>query len=334
MPSPPRATYRLQFRGGFGFAQPREVVPYLATLGISHVYASPLSRRAPARPMATTSSTRPSSIPSSAARTALRRLVAALHAHGMGLILDIVPNHMGVGADNPWWHDMLAGGPGPYAARLFDIDWEALAGATPGRLLLPVLGDPYGEVLARGELRFAPSREGRSVDLAYFEHRYPLAPATLELIDPALTEALQEGREARVGDLLEAASTPERIDAVHEAQPWRFAWWRLGRHALNYRRFFDIMDLACVRMEDGSVFDEAHGLVLDLLRKGSLDGLRIDHVDGLADPGAYSRPSARGDAGGDRAAALPAGREDPGRRRAAARILAGRREPRATRRWS
>ena len=287
MPSPPRATYRLQFRGGFGFAQATAIVPYLAALGISHVYASPLqqARAGSTHGYDTVDPTRLD--PGLGTAEAFEALVETLHRHGMGLILDIVPNHMGVGDDNPWWQALLAGGPDLDAARWFDVDWEALAGATPGRLLLPVLGDPYGEVLARGELRFAPSRDGRSVDLAYFEHRYPLAPATLELIDPTLPEALKEGREARIADLLAAASTPERIDAVHEAQPWRLSWWRLGRHALNYRRFFDIMDLACVRMEDGSVFDEAHGLVLDLLKKGSLDGLRIDHVDGLADPGGY-----------------------------------------------
>jgi (1->4)-alpha-D-glucan 1-alpha-D-glucosylmutase len=287
MPTPVRATYRLQFRDGFGFAQATAIVPYLAALGVSHLYASPLqqARTGSTHGYDTVDPTRLD--PALGTAEEFDALVGALHGHGMGLILDIVPNHMGVGGDNPWWQALLAGGPGSDAARWFDVDWEALAGTTPGRLLLPVLGDPYGEVLARGELRFAPSHDGGSVDLAYFEHRYPLAPATLELIDPALPEALKEGREDRVTDLLEAASTPEKIDAVHEAQSWRLAWWRLGRHALNYRRFFDIMELACVRMEDPQVFDEAHVLVLDLSRKGSLDGLRIDHVDGLADPGGY-----------------------------------------------
>ena len=254
----PRSTYRLQFRNGMDFEGACRLVPYLADLGISHLYASPVAT-------AVTGSThgydvtRPNEIePALGGLDGLNRLADTLHARGLGLILDIVPNHMAASLENPWWRSVVAlGEESPYA-RHFDIDWSE-------RLTLPVLGRDFEEELADGAITLA--RDPRHGDLAlnYYEQFFPLHPRT---------HALAEGR---TKDLAE----------IHDAQPWRLTEWTTAARHLSYRRFFEITGLVGLRAEDETVFADAHRLVLDLVRAGTVDGLRIDHVDGLADPRAY-----------------------------------------------
>ena len=303
-PRPAIATYRLQFRGGMDFETAAGIVPYLARLGVSHLYASPIFK-------ARAGSTHGYDVadptlldPVLGGEAGFAKLTAALQGEGMELLLDIVPNHVGVGPDNPWWQDLLRWGEDSPKARFFDVDWQSLAGGTPGRLLLPQLGDPYGKVLEDGGLKVAVQTNPATLVLAYYDNRFPLDPRTwpeaLEgRIDAALLERLRaatpEAWPGLEGDLAGAFEglpqtldlPQERLHALLEAQPWRLAWWRSGNAMLNWRRFFDITELAGLRIEDGPVFDAAHRLVLDLYAKGEVDGLRVDHVDGLAEPGNY-----------------------------------------------
>ncbi len=211
---------------------------------------------------------------------ALRSLVAALRARGMGLIIDIVPNHMGVaGGDNAWWNDVLARGQASEHARFFDIDWSE-------KLLLPILGAPLDEVLANGQIVI--DRSGFQPELVvYGEHRIPLAPETRRDL-PA------------VGDTA-------GMKALLERQHYRLGWWRLADDELNWRRFFTISELAGLRVEDPEVFEAAHALYFRLWREGLIDGVRIDHVDGLIDPAGYCRTLRRRFEEEDRSADAPAG---------------------------
>ncbi len=302
---PPIATYRLQFRNGMDFAKAAEIVPYLKRLGISHLYASPIFK-------ARAGSTHGYDIvdparldPELGGHEGFEKLGQALAANGLGLLLDIVPNHLGVGADNPYWQDLLRWGQEAPSAVFFDVDWDARAGGTPGRILLPQLGAPYGEVLANGELKLALDQDPPSLDIAYYDNRYPLDPRTwamalegrlgddllvrLKAATPATFPTLVndlaaawEGLPATLDDV-----PAETLDALIEAQAWRLAYWRTGNAMLNWRRFFDITELVGVRVEEPEVFRATHALALDLYGKGQLSGLRIDHVDGLAKPGSY-----------------------------------------------
>jgi (1->4)-alpha-D-glucan 1-alpha-D-glucosylmutase len=322
----PRATYRLQFHAGFGFDDACAILPYLQRLGVSHVYASPLLG---ARPGSThgydvTDWTRIN--PELGGMPGFERFSDALQAHGLGLLLDIVPNHMGIGADNAWWMDVLEHGEASAQARWFDIDW------TRGRLVLPTLGRRLAGALADGELSVALDDDGR-FSLRYFDHRFALDPATLAPVlaraaalcgsagqatlealaadhaalpprEPAaaprraeaaaaLRERLRsaaagsdEVHAALVGALAEV-NTPARLAALHDAQAWRLTSWRDASDEINYRRFFDVNELAALRMEEPDVFEATHALVLDLASAGRVDGLRIDHPDGLRDPADY-----------------------------------------------
>ncbi len=255
---PPRATYRLQLRSGVDFATVETILPYLARLGVSHLYLSPIWRAVPG-------STHgydvvdPNVIePELGGETGFAALADAARAMGLGIILDHVPNHMGIRSENAWWWDVLAKGEASAFAGHFDIDWQA--GASPSRVCLPVLGQPYGEVLAAGELEVEATDSG--FVLRYHDQRFPLAVETL----PEDTEGLH---------------------AILERQPYRLAWWRLGSEALNYRRFFDIDGLVGVRVEDEAVFADTHRALLALVGEGKLQGIQLDHIDGLADPMAY-----------------------------------------------
>jgi malto-oligosyltrehalose synthase len=255
-----RATYRLQLRDGVDFAALEAILPYLARLGVSHLYLAPIWQAAPG-------STHgydvvdPNLIePGLGGEAGFRALAAAARAQGLGIILDPVPNHMGTAAENAWWWDVLAKGRESRFAGHFDIDWQATAGATPGRVLLPVLGGPYGEILDAGELEVEATDDG--FELRYHDQRFPLTLDTL----PETTAAL---------------------DALLERQSYRLAHWRLGAEALNYRRFFDIDGLVGVRVEDETVFRDCHEKLLALVGDGLVDGVRLDHIDGLADPTAY-----------------------------------------------
>jgi (1->4)-alpha-D-glucan 1-alpha-D-glucosylmutase len=334
-PTVPVATYRLQFTPTFGFDQAAAVVPYLKALGITHLYASPFLK-------ARSGSTHGYDIidhnafnPELGGEDSFLRLSKALAGADLGLILDFVPNHMGVHyADNAWWLDMLEWGPKSPHAASFDIEWDTLPERPRGGVLLPILGRPYGEALESGEieLRYDPS-EG-SFSAWYFEHRMPIGPSRygeilskvvaeagaadepagrrlLELAaqhrglgNPSRNEAPQfkqaiaavEGGKEIIGRGLAAfqpkSGVPGAVTALHrllERQYYRPAFWRLASNEINYRRFFDINTLAGVRVEDLPKFEAMHRLVSRLIAARQLQGLRIDHIDGLRDPQQYLR---------------------------------------------
>ncbi|MCI0754065.1 malto-oligosyltrehalose synthase [Teichococcus vastitatis] len=297
----PRSTYRIQFHAEFTLDDAVGVVPYLARLGISHLYASPLLPAAPGSMHGYDITAHDAINPALGGKAALRRLVAALRAEGMGLLIDIVPNHMGVdGPHNAWWQDVLANGRDSRFARFFDIDWDNKDPTLAGKMLAPFLGKPYGEALADGELSLvADGPTGLSV--AYYDNRFPIAPRDANTIlddrdgltayDPASLNGLA------------------RLHALLERQHYRLAWWRTATDEINWRRFFDVTGLAGLRAEEPEVFDATHELILRLYAEGLIDGVRIDHVDGLADPGAYCRKLRRrmAIAGARRPAGAPAG---------------------------
>jgi (1->4)-alpha-D-glucan 1-alpha-D-glucosylmutase len=255
-----RSTYRLQLHKGFTFADAEAVVPYLARLGISHLYASPITNAQPGSTHGydVTDPTRVN--PELGGEEGLRSLCAALKREGLGLIIDIVPNHMGIaGGNNAYWQDVLEKGPASPYAGFFDIDWG-------DKLLLPFLGEPLEEALGKGALRI--ERNGDSVAVvAYGSTPYPIRREDHP-------EALEHLGKAPPRDLL-------------ERQHWRLAWWRTGNDELNWRRFFTITELAGLRAEDEAVFEATHALYFRLWDEKLIDGVRIDHIDGLADPATY-----------------------------------------------
>ncbi|NBC48224.1 MAG: malto-oligosyltrehalose synthase, partial [Gammaproteobacteria bacterium] len=346
----PRATYRLQLHADFGFAAAAELVPYLAALGISHCYFSPYLKARPGSTHGYDVVDHGQLNPELGSQVDYDRLCATLEAHGMGQILDLVPNHVGImGGENPWWLDVLENGPASGHAEFFDIDWQPLKQELHGKVLVPVLGDHYGDLLDRGELKLVFAEGAFRVD--YYEHRFPIDPREyprilepglaslrerLEPDDPALAgfeslitafanlpprtaldtaslteryrdKALHQDRLAElcqsnadlqryVQDCLQEynggdgyPADTERLHALLEAQAYRLAHWRVAADEINYRRFFDINDLAALRMENPQAFDATHELVLQWISEGRLQGLRIDHPDGLFDPAAYFR---------------------------------------------
>lgn len=274
----PRATARLQLHKDFTLDDAAATVPYYAALGISHLYASPIlqARAGSTHGYDTVSHERVN--PELGGEDALRRLVAELRRHGMALLLDIVPNHMGVGGDdNAVWLEVLAHGPQGRYAKFFDVDWNAEDPALRGKMLAPFLGRPYGEALAEGELKLA-EKGPTGLALDYFDNLFPIRPedvARAKADLPAYDPATPEGQ-ARLHELL-------------ENQHFRLSHWKLASDEINWRRFFDVTGLGGVRVEVPEVFEESHATILRLYAEGLIDGLRIDHVDGLAQPGAYCR---------------------------------------------
>lgn len=263
----PRATARLQLHAGFTFADAAALVPYYAGLGISHLYLSPITE---ARPGSThgydvTDCTRISA--ALGGEQGFVALASQARAAGLGIVLDIVPNHMAADAThNTWWRDVLAQGQHSPFAHYFDIDWESPDPALRGKVLLPILGDPYWQALESGALSVERRGDGQYT-LRYGDHDLPLAMPDGPTL-PADAQALH---------------------ALLERQPYRLAWWRTGAAMLNWRRFFEITELVGVRQECADVFEATHALPFRLYREGWIDGLRIDHVDGLADPAGYCR---------------------------------------------
>ncbi|WP_369825879.1 malto-oligosyltrehalose synthase [Achromobacter sp. HZ34] len=280
MPAPantgtPRATVRLQFHEGYTLDDAVDQVPYFARLGISHIYASPLTR-------ARRGSTHGYDVvdhaqvnPELGGVAALRRLAKALRAHGMGLILDIVPNHMATSPDNPWWWSVLRDGRASPHATWFDIEWEPADTGLHGKVLAPFLGKPYGEALRDGDIRLRLGDAGWYIDA--HGAPYPLADGTLDTSLPDPAHAYDTN----------TSTGRERLHELLELQAYRLAWWRSAADEINWRRFFEITDLIGVRVEQPEVFDAVHGMVLDFYEEGLIDGLRVDHVDGLSDPLAY-----------------------------------------------
>ncbi|MBL8471820.1 MAG: malto-oligosyltrehalose synthase [Rhodocyclaceae bacterium] len=350
--SGPRATYRVQLNAQFGFRKAAAIVPYLARLGVSHIYCSPYLAARPGSQHGYDIIDHNTLNPEIGDAADYAHFTAVLAAHDMRQMVDVVPNHMGVmGADNAWWLDVLENGPAAKHAGFFDIDWQPLKAELRGKVLLPVLGDHYGKVLERGELKLAFDAERGQFSVHYYEHRFPLDPRTYPHILgtsgaapekaapnpsdeaaalqslltafgrlPARSDTAPEKVAQRASDaesckralawmcarapgmaaridacLARLNGTPgdgasfDALDALMREQAWRLAYWRVASDEINYRRFFDINDLAALRMENATVFDATHCLLADLLASGKVDCLRIDHPDGLYDPAEYFR---------------------------------------------
>jgi (1->4)-alpha-D-glucan 1-alpha-D-glucosylmutase len=349
LPRIPTATYRLQLHHGFRFVAAQALVPYLADLGISDIYASPFFK-ARRKSMHGYSVTNPLIInPELGSRASFNALARSLKSRGMGLLLDIVPNHMALSHDNPWWLEVLEDGQASPYAMFFDINWHPPHRILDGKVLQPILGAPYGQILEGQELRLTLGEEGFSVH--YYEHKFPLDPKTYALIlnhrldslikelgeeDPAILtlrglltliehlpprtagsrKRLQERQ--RQKEILKknlwlryqgnpaikkfidenlvifngTKGDPDSfdlLDRVLRMQPYRLASFRVALDLINYRRFFSVNDLIGLRVEDPQVFEASHGLLFTLIKDGRITGLRIDHIDGLYDPGGYLR---------------------------------------------
>ena len=330
-----RATYRVQLHAGFGFDEAAALTDYLAALGVSHLYSSPALQAAPGSTHGydVVDPTRVSADLGGPAAHA--RLAGALAQHGLGQVLDIVPNHMAIGTrENAWWWDVLANGPASRYADYFDVDWDAPEARLRNTVLLPILGDHYGRVLEAGEIRLV--REGAVFTVQYYEHVAPVALASLDGLLAAAAERAGADELAFIADALrrlpsvtatdadrlirrhrdlavlqgylarlletdprvaaaveavvnEVNADVDALDALLERQSYRLAYWRTAGRELDYRRFFDINTLVGLCVEEEQVFADTHSLVLGWLNLGLLDGLRIDHVDGLRDPEAYLR---------------------------------------------
>ncbi|HYD08641.1 MAG TPA: malto-oligosyltrehalose synthase, partial [Acidimicrobiales bacterium] len=262
------STYRLQLRPEFGFDDAAAVVPYLAELGVTHVYASPYLQAAPGSSHGYDVVDHSRVNDELGGPEAHARFCAALAEHGLGQVLDVVPNHMAITSGNRWWMDVLRHGPSSTYAGYFDVDWDPPESRMRSRVLLPVLGDHYGRVLENGELRV--ERRGDDLVVTYYDHWFPLDPTTTERLD------------------VDAVNTDvDALDALLDQQHYRLAFWRAAKAELDYRRFFDITTLAGLRQEDEVVFEETHALIVRWLIDGTLDGVRIDHPDGLLLPEQY-----------------------------------------------
>jgi (1->4)-alpha-D-glucan 1-alpha-D-glucosylmutase len=355
----PRATYRLQFGPGLTFDDTAALLDYLQALGVSDCYTSPFLETASRGSHGYDVSDHNRLREELGGEAAFGRLAAALRERDMGLLVDVVPNHMGIALNrNAWWYDVLENGAASLYASYFDIDWRPLKSELSDKVLLPILGEQYGIVLDKGELRLS-LEDGRFV-VRYYETVLPISPRSYGRIlghridtlsgrlggehpdvvrlkslitwfatlppptekDPERLAARRRekdiGREKLVALLAESEplrefvaqnvqifnGTPgqprsmDLLDDLLADQAYRVAYWRVAGEEINYRRFFDINDLAAIRMEDPEVFEAAHRLLFRLVREGVVTGLRIDHPDGLYDPAEYFRRLQRG-AGGD-----------------------------------
>jgi (1->4)-alpha-D-glucan 1-alpha-D-glucosylmutase len=328
----PTSTYRLQLGGEITFDRVAALAPYLDRLGVGAVYASPVLR-ARAGSTHNYDVTDPTGLDERfGGREAFEAMARALKRRGLGLVLDVVPNHMAMGSENGWWMDVLAHGRASRYARFFDIDWRGTG--VEGKVLVPILGRPYGQALEAGEIRLVLEEGGLRV--AYFDHRLPVDPAhyarVLDGVDGDPVRAVVErsraipprtrtdgrsvARRARAADALAGelwaayageravrtavdravrawsgrSGTPssfDRLDALINDQAYLLSYWRSALFEIDYRRFFDIPELVSLRQDDPEVFEATHALLLRLVARGEVDGLRVDHVDGLLDPAEY-----------------------------------------------
>jgi (1->4)-alpha-D-glucan 1-alpha-D-glucosylmutase len=345
----PESTYRLQFHVGFTFRDAARLVPYLSDLGVTHCYASPYLKARPGSTHGYDIVNHKLLNPEIGTEEEYSAFVQAQHEHGLGQILDIVPNHMGiVGNENVWWNDVLENGLSSPYASFFDIAWYASPRQSlQEKVLLPILGDAYGQVLESGQFRLTYA--AGTFTLAYFEHRFPAAPRSYRLVlehalpeilgrlsgnapallefqsiitainhlpphyetDPALVEERLREKEVikrRLATLTESspavreavehsvtaingtagdAASFDLLDRLLDEQAFRLAYWRVASDEINYRRFFDVNELAALSMERQEVFEATHERVLELLAGGQIQGLRIDHPDGLYEPRQY-----------------------------------------------
>src|SRR3954470_20289519 len=334
MPSAvPLATYRLQLTADFDFDKAAAVVPYLKALGITHLYTSPVMKARNGSTHGYDTVDHSQLNPELGGEAGFARLHEALTTNDLGLIIDFVPNHVGVHfADNPWWLDVLEWGQASPHAVSFDIDWETLPYRARGGLLLPIIGSSYGQALDNGEIELKYDARQGCFSAWYFEHRLPIAPERYsEILRTVVKEAnaadTAAGKEilalaaqqkglrhpnrteapvfkqqlaaidgaaeiiARGLDAYRAGpDRPTQIQALHmllERQHYKLAQWRLASSEINYRRFFDVNTLAGLRVEDSGTFDAIHTQVRRLIAEDKLQGLRLDHIDGLRDPSQY-----------------------------------------------
>ena len=329
----PVATYRLQLHAEFGFDDAAAIAGYLHDLGISHVYSSPYLQAAPGSMHGYDIVDHHKVNDELGGAEAHERFSLHLGACGLGQVLDIVPNHMAIsGRRNRLWWDVLENGPSSRYSIYFDIDWQPREEKLRNKLLVPILGDHYGKVLARGEIEI--KRRGGEFLIQYFDHELPAAPRSLppilavaaqesgsdylaflsdslcRLPGPTLTDRASVTERHRdkevirgllerlfaetpfIGEVVDRTlgqfnRDPARLDEVLELQSYRLAFWRTAKQELAYRRFFDVNTLVGLRMEDPHVFADTHALILKWLREGVLDGIRVDHPDGLRDPRQY-----------------------------------------------
>ena len=341
--STPRASYRLQLNPSFGFEAAGALLPYLSDLGISHVYLSPILEAQPGSAHGYDGTSYERLNPDLGGVEGFEKFSNKLRHLGLKLIVDFVPNHMGIGQSrNRWWLELLEGGESSSAAEIFDVDWTPPWPELKGKILVPFLADSLSEVASRGELPLRFDREQGRFDAWYFENRLPLRPQDYaEIIRASLPEspcgtedagiealrrlargfeslsdrgtatrqrvadmqtglALLAGQSPVVAKLLSEAATRfavkpgdsqalAALEHLLNRQHYLLDHWRLAATRANYRRFFDISQLIAIRMERPAVFDRTHGLIGRLIAEGKLDGLRLDHVDGLKDPAAYCR---------------------------------------------
>ncbi len=304
----PTATYRLQFRNGMTFRRAMTLVPYLKRLGISHLYASPVFAAAAGSTHGYDITDANRFDPALGTAEDFDALAATLTENGLGLILDIVPNHMAASLDNPWWRSVIERGQASPHAHAFDIDWNR-------RLTLPWLAKPFAEAVADGDIVLSADAEAGCLALSLPGLAVPLDPESydaalegddgvngrlLSLADIARREGedrfhmrlrallADEADRARLEARLAALSQDAaHLEDVHERQHFELIHWREAPKRLSYRRFFEVTELVGVNVEDDRVFEDSHRLILELVRDGKVQGLRVDHIDGLADPAAY-----------------------------------------------
>jgi (1->4)-alpha-D-glucan 1-alpha-D-glucosylmutase len=270
----PRATYRLQLNEHFRLTDALALVPYLHELGVSHIYASPLFKAVPHSTHGYDVCDFTQLNPEIGTEADLEKFVNALHGKKMGLVLDIVPNHMGIGApENAWWWDVLTNGENSRFAGCFDIDWRPAEKKLHGKILVPVLGGEYETILNKGEFQLL--LENGKIILGYHEHRFPLAPKTISKL-PKDENSLKNLNSDFVA-----------LDKLIRAQNYLLEFHAHGDGKLNYRRFFAVSSLAAVRVEEEKIFHASHSLIQKWMEKGWLVGLRVDHPDGLRDPEKY-----------------------------------------------
>ncbi len=344
----PESTYRLQFNPGFTFRDALAITPYLAELGITHCYASPYLRARPGSQHGYDIIDHNLLNPEIGSPDDYNAWVDSLQQNGLAQVLDIVPNHMAVvGNETVWWNDVLENGPASPYAPFFDIEWQSPRPELHGRVLVPVLGEPYHKVLETGQLQLGYAAGAFTIH--YFDHRFPVSPHSYRLIlhhrveelaerlgpeSPALleyqsvltalknlpdtsetdpekqAERMREKEvikrrlasltaqnplivkflEETVADFNGKPNEPDSFNLMEQLldqQAYRLAFWRVATDEINYRRFFDINELAALSMERPEVFQASHNLILKLLAEGKLVGVRVDHVDGLFDPRQY-----------------------------------------------
>ncbi len=338
----PTATYRLQFRPGFGFREAREVAAYLHELGISHVYASPIFQARKDSPHGYDVVDMAALNPQLGTPEDFEALMGAVRGLGLGWIQDIVPNHMAFSGENVFLMRVFEQGTGIPEAGFFDVDWDHPYANLRGRILAPFLGSFYAEALESGEIRLVFDRDGLAV--RYYDLRFPLRLSSyrtvflpdadawerrlgrgheglvrmvgaVSLLDHLASargvgpdevrhakdilwdlyethadlRALMDEAMARYNGVPGRRETFQALDDLLSVQCFRLAFWKVAAEEINYRRFFTINDIISLRVQDPEVFDRTHALILRRLGEGRIDGLRVDHIDGLYDPEGYLR---------------------------------------------